>query len=613
MIEPMKKVTVAYQTAKKKQLVMALRNLGLMHIVDVVQKGEESDRREKDKAAVQKVVGNLESYVDKKNPVSSISLSDSDILTTAYSLLSLMDEEQKNLESIRLLRSERDRISSWGDFDPNELKALEKEGIFLHFYSVGKKDIKALSLDENVRFIPVSVKGGQAICVIGEALGKEYQLSEFQIPEKGLGEVEAEILILEKRQEEIRHIFTEATSYISSFTSWMVREDEEILFDKVNATMEDEGEICVLTGYLPSSDLDAFRAWAKENKVGYIAEDPSEEDNPPTKIRHKGFIRIIQPLFDMLGLVPGYREKDISRYFLVFMTLFFAMIIGDAGYGLLLVVLALALNLKSRKCSDLNALIYVFGGATVIWGALTGTWFGSETIINNVPLLRMFVIPGLTNFPEAFGQNSLAVQDNMMTLCFSIGTIHLSLACVLCILDKIPKKDLSFIADLGWMINTNLLYLLVLYLVVNKAVPFGLIVGGIILGFVLVCCFSEMAPGKPFVNGLVQSLGGFFTNFIDTISCFSNVMSYIRLFAVGLASLAIAQSFNGMAEGMLGGFTLPLGVLVLIIGHAVNLVMGFLSIVVHGVRLNIMEFSGQVGVEWSGYKYEPFKKKVVEK
>ena len=109
-----------------------------------------------------------------------------------------------------------------------------------------------------------------------------------------------------------------------------------------------------------------------------------------------------------------------------------------------------------------------------------------------------------------------------------------------------------------------------------------------------------------------ESLGGFFTNFIDTISCFSNVMSYIRLFAVGLASLAIAQSFNGMAEGLLSGFALPFGILVLIIGHAVNLVMGFLSIVVHGVRLNIMEFSGQVGVEWSGYKYEPFKKKVLK-
>ena len=146
----------------------------------------------------------------------------------------------------------------------------------------------------------------------------------------------------------------------------------------------------------------------------------------------------------------------------------------------------------------------------------------------------------------------------------------------------------------------------------DTPVPFTIIVVGIATGFILVCLFSEMAPGKSFGQGMKESLGGFFTNFIDTISCFSNVMSYIRLFAVGLASLAIAQSFNGMAEGLLSGFALPFGVLVLIIGHAVNLVMGFLSIVVHGVRLNIMEFSGQVGVEWSGYKYEPFKKKVLK-
>ena len=224
----------------------------------------------------------------------------------------------------------------------------------------------------------------------------------------------------------------------------------------------------------------------------------------------------------------------------------------------------------------------------------------------------MLVIPGLTNFPEAFSMNANNVQDNMMTLCFSIGTIHLSLACVICIIDKIKQKDLSFIADFGWMLNTNLLYLLVLYLVVDTPVPFTLIVVGIATGFILVCLFSEMAPGKPFGQGMKASLGGFFTNFIDTISCFSNVMSYIRLFAVGLASLAIAQSFNGMAEGLLSGFALPFGILVLIIGHAVNLVMGFLSIVVHGVRLNSMEFSGQVGVEWSGYKYEPFKKKVLK-
>ena len=612
MIERMKRITVFCQKEKALSVVLSLRDLGLVHIKDVAQKSVESENKERDKSIVLKALGNLESYVDKKNPLSEKTLSSSDVLPTAKNIVALMEEEQKTVDRVRVLRNEADRIRSWGDFDPKEIQELSKMGINLHFYTVTKKDLKALSEDPEVTFIPVKNENGSAVAVIGDALKKDYQLSEFTLPSKSLGELESEALIGEKRVDEIREIFRSSTVYVSTFNSWLKTEDEAILLDKVNATVSDDEGISYITGYVPVSSVDTFKAWAKDNGVGYISDDPGEEENPPTKLNHKGFVRIIQPLFDMLGLVPGYREKDISRYFLMFMTLFFAMIIGDAGYGLLLVLVAAVLNIKSKKCSDLNALIYVFGGATVIWGAITGTWFGSETIIENVGFLRMLVIPGLTNFPEAFSMNANNVQDNMMTLCFSIGTIHLSLACVICIIDKIKQKDLSFIADFGWMLNTNLLYLLVLYLVVDTPVPFTLIVVGIATGFILVCLFSEMAPGKPFGQGMKESLGGFFTNFIDTISCFSNVMSYIRLFAVGLASLAIAQSFNGMAEGLLSGFALPFGILVLIIGHAVNLVMGFLSIVVHGVRLNIMEFSGQVGVEWSGYKYEPFKKKVLK-
>ena len=612
MIEKMKRITVFCQKEKALSVVLSLRDLGLMHIKDVAQKSIESENKEKDKSIVLKALGNLESYVDKKNSLPQQELSSDSVLMTAKNLVALMEEEQKTVDRVRILRNEADRIRAWGDFDPKEVKSLSKLGIDLHFYLVTKKDLKALSSDSEVSYIPIKNEGGSAIAVVGKALKKDYQLSEFTLPEKSLGELESEALLGEKRVEEIRGIYVSSTVYISSFNRWLKKQDEEIVLDKVNATLSDEEGISYISGYVPVSEIESFRSWAKANGVGYISDDPAEEENPPTKLNHKGIVRIIQPLFDMLGLVPGYREKDISRYFLLFMTLFFAMIIGDAGYGALIVLLAAVLNIKSKKCSDLNALIYVFGGATVIWGAITGTWFGSETIIENVGFLRMFVIPGLTNFPEAFSMNSGNVQDNMMTLCFSIGTIHLSLACLICIIDKIKQKDLSCISDFGWMLNTNLLYLLVLYLVVDTPVPFTIIVVGIATGFILVCLFSEMAPGKSFGQGMKESLGGFFTNFIDTISCFSNVMSYIRLFAVGLASLAIAQSFNGMAEGLLSGFALPFGVLVLIIGHAVNLVMGFLSIVVHGVRLNIMEFSGQVGVEWSGYKYEPFKKKVLK-
>jgi V/A-type H+-transporting ATPase subunit I len=128
------------------------------------------------------------------------------------------------------------------------------------------------------------------------------------------------------------------------------------------------------------------------------------------------------------------------------------------------------------------------------------------------------------------------------------------------------------------------------------------------VAFVIVVLFGGMSPDKTFSQGLKAGLGNAFTCFLDTISCFGNVMSYIRLFAVGMASLAIAQSFNDIAAGLKGPMVI-LAVVVLIIGHGLNLIMGLLSVVVHGVRLNVLEFSGQAGLEWTGIAYEPFKKK----
>ena len=119
--------------------------------------------------------------------------------------------------------------------------------------------------------------------------------------------------------------------------------------------------------------------------------------------------------------------------------------------------------------------------------------------------------------------------------------------------------------------------------------------------------FGGMSPDKTFAQGLKSGVADSFTVFLNTISCFGNVMSYIRLFAVGMAGVAISQSFNGIAAGMKGPLVI-VGAIVVLIGHALNLVMCFLSVVVHGVRLNVLEFSGQAGLEWTGIPYEPFKK-----
>ena len=607
MITPMKKITILSAGRDRMKTVTSLRRFGLVHVENVVQKTQSAAGLESEDVSLNRVLSFLDGYRDKKNPAVQETLDDEKVRALSSSLLSLMNEETTLGEKNRALSSEIERVKPLGDFDPAEIKALSEKGIGISLYYVGKKEKEKLSKDESVNFISIKTESkSECIALVNSSLPAGIAAQKIVLPSSRLSDLENEYFVNKKRLEEIEGIYRDSVKYTDALRALMKKNEEEIFFRRVGATVQEEDEVAYISGYIPAEDTDKFRSYCSQNGLGYIIDDPSDEDNPPTLMKHKGFIKYVQPLYDALGLVQGYREMDISLYFLVFMALFFAMILGDAGYGLLLLLGGVALNVKSKKCSDMNALLYIFSGATVVWGALTGTWFGSEIILEKLPFLRVFVIPELTNFPEMFNMDSTVVQNNMMSFCFSLGAIHLGLARALCIFDKIKKKDISLLSDFGWLMNTILLYLLSLYLVVDADIPLGKVAAGVGVGFVLVCLFASCEPGKPLGQGIKESLGSFFTNFLDTISCFSNVMSYIRLFAVGLASLAIAQSFNGMAEGMMSGFTIPLGILILILGHAVNLVMGFLSIIVHGVRLNIMEFSGQVGVEWSGYKYEPF-------
>ncbi len=291
---------------------------------------------------------------------------------------------------------------------------------------------------------------------------------------------------------------------------------------------------------------------------------------------------------------------------MAFYTIFYDMIIGDAGYGCLFLLLALVLTLKGKGKSSAVQLLWVLSIATVIWGSLTGTWFGLEQAME-VPLLKKLVIPGFANYPAYFDVSTTAQQNAIMKFCFILGTVQLSLACVMNIRRKLTEKDLSWVADLGWLAAIDALYFVVLYLVIGQQANLPVVAAVVIAGFLLVVLFGGMSPDKSFGQGLKAGLGNAFTVFLNTISAFGNIMSYIRLFAVCMASLAIAQSFNNMAFGFKGPLVVA-AVLILLIGHGLNIVMGLLSVVVHGVRLNLLEFSGQLGMEWAGIAYDPFKK-----
>jgi V/A-type H+-transporting ATPase subunit I len=310
---------------------------------------------------------------------------------------------------------------------------------------------------------------------------------------------------------------------------------------------------------------------------------------------------MVRPVFEFLGTVPGYKEKDISLFFLVFFSLFYGMIVGDAAYGLLFLGVSFLirwLGPRSRSKTRFANMLFCTSLATIAWGAMTGTWFGIESnIIAATPVLSWVMVPALV----ATAKYDPATL--LMHICLIIGSVHLTLAHLWAFLAKWPK--LKAWADIGWIGVIWGGFFVIRYLVLRielfAAAPW--ILGA---GFLMVILFSEQ-EGKV-VKGMLIGLAKFPFTALSGVSAMADVISYVRLFALGLASVKVSQAFNSIAVGM--GFEFPAvlaAVLILFFGHALNLTLGIMSIIVHGIRLNMLEFSGHLGLEWNGREYKPFR------
>ncbi|MEA3346765.1 MAG: V-type ATP synthase subunit I, partial [Candidatus Auribacterota bacterium] len=326
---------------------------------------------------------------------------------------------------------------------------------------------------------------------------------------------------------------------------------------------------------------------SKKFKWALLMEDPAEEDIPPTLITNPKWINLIKPVFDIINTIPGYKEVDISSVFLIFFSVFFAMLIGDAGYGALIFIATAFTQFKFGKNIKNKIplfLMYVLGVCTIIWGLFTGTVFGQQWVHQTVKP----IIPWLTK------------DNNIKELCFLIGAAQLTIAHIWQAAKKAPS--VIALADAGWVCVIWGAFFLARTLIIGTGFP-RFAIGLFIAGLFFVVLFT--IPPKNFFKGLFAR---FITIFLSVIGSFSDVVSYIRLFAVGMASVAIADAFNKMASDF-GWSSLATGfitVIILVFGHGLNIILGAMAILVHGVRLNVLEFSSHLNMEWSGIEYNPF-------
>lgn len=607
MIEKMKAVCIVAQDSHKEELLTTLRDLGILHIAE--KQAADADVLKRF-SMLSHLSLELKDYAKEENGETT-TLSDEQFEQMYQNTVRALEQMTMIKEKRTDLVLEAERIKMWGDFDAPMVKRLCDQ-LDLHFYRMEKREYKRIKQDAHIKWIRLSpVEKMETVAVFGR-LDTSVRAMEFVIPPKGLSQLQEEIKHCDLQLSSCEAVLREAAGHLNSYAAQLLKTQNDAEYSSADRSLAYQSGLVWITGYIPDAEKEAFINAAKEHNWAWLMNDVQQGDeNVPTKIRYNKLTALIKPVFDILGTVPGYAEYDISFWFLAFFTLFFAMIIGDAGYGLLFLIGTVAVHIKSKHVTNVTLLFYLLSGATVVWGALTGTWFGLEGAMN-IPLLKSLVIPSFANYPEYFGLSATTTQNSVMKFCFSIGVIQLALACVMNIKRKISRHNLSWLSDLGWLLSISALYLMVLYLVIGQNIQLGIVGAVVGLGFLLVVLFGGMEPGKTFGQGLKAGLGNTFTAFLDTISAFGNVMSYIRLFAVGMASLAIAQSFNNMASGFHGALVI-VGAIIMIIGHVLNIVMGFLSVVVHGVRLNLLEFSGQLGMEWSGTAYNPFRDRTKNK
>ena len=371
---------------------------------------------------------------------------------------------------------------------------------------------------------------------------------------------------------------------------------ERMEFEQAKELMSEKGAVAVVTGWIPASLVSRLSSSAHDNGWGLLLREPAEGEIPPTLINPPKFVKPVKALFEGLGIAPAYDEADVSIPFMCYFSLFFAMLVGDGAYGVIFLVATLfgwhkfsrfgqAMTPQAVATKSWLVLMTVFSLATIGWGLLSNTWFGAQ-----IPWCKTWpTVKWLSGAGAPAGHE----YDNMMFLCFTIGVSHLMLARLWNGICKL--NDRSCLSEFGWAG-----IVLFMYILTNSIVG---IFGG-------VPTWAFWMFGASFLTVFIQAKGmdkGML--FLNTMSVLGDIISYVRLFAVGLASVKVAENFNGMALDL--GLPIwikwiPL-VLILLVGHGLNLAMAGLSVLVHAVRLNTLEFSNHKGISWAGYAFKPFR------
>lgn len=600
MITKMKKLVFLVHSKEYDMFLEHLRSLGVVH-VSQKQQGAFQD------ADLQNLVAELNRYktvlreltphlseTEKFDPNRKTGVTTAAKAVEKYDLQ--VAEKLVQEQTLQALNRDRAQLLPWGDFDPHSLERLKEAGYVIRFYTC---PLRAFNPEWTDKYGVVEILRDKQkvnfITLTHADVEPDIDAEQVHLPSMSLSKVEEEIAktqaAIDAMPVKMMHLATVGVPLLEKAVAEL---ENKVDFGRVRLTGEPlaADTLVLLEGWAPAAQIDGISKALDIKGVFYDVEDPQPDDDIPIQLSNNKFAKLFEPL-TRLYMLPTYQELDLTLFFAPFFMLFFGLCLGDMGYGLLMIV-ALPIFTKLFQLINPNFskwLVVLFGASTMLCGLLSGSFFGFNLYNLDIPFVQ--TMKGLLYVDSS----------TMFTVSLAIGVVQ--------ILFGMAIKAVNLTIQCGFKYSLSTIGWLMLLITVGVSVLAGIDMGNpvvmtlIIIASVLI--FLLNSPGK---NPLLNIGLGLWDTYNMATGLLGDVLSYVRLFALGLSGGILANVFNSMAIGMkpdnpVAGFIVM--ALIFVIGHALNIFMNILGAIVHPMRLTFVEFFKNAGYTGGGTEYKPFK------
>ena len=515
----------------------------------------------------------------------------------ASNVIETVNEKEEAEAQVTQLSKDLEERMPWGKFDVQNLKRLEEQGLKLRFYKVKSSNFKP-EWKENYALSEISNDGTTTyFVVVSDDENYAFPLKEVPAPDCDYSAIEKKINALSYEIEKKDRHLAELKCHENDIQKELDRTISklDLHLAHMSGTKAAADYITVFEGFAPKEIESSLRELLDKEGILYLSEDACVTDNPPIKLKNNKFVSMFEILTDMYGR-PKYNEFDPTVWISIFFMLFFAFCMGDAGYGLVLIGLGFALK---KKLPSIAPLGITLGVATTVIGLLFHTFFSTD-------MLTWSVIPDAVK--KCMLPSQIAGFDGTMVLAIIVGIVHICLAMVVKTYQSTKVKGFfNSLGTWGWsllIVGGVIVGGLALIGVIDSVVTKWIIIGIGVLSALGIFFLNDLHR-----NPLVNFGSGLWETYNTATGLLGDVLSYLRLYALGLAGAKLGEAFNAIGIQALGdgGAGWIWFILIVVIGHVLNVAMCILGAFVHPLRLNFLEFFKNSGYEGTGRKYNPLK------